>query len=405
VNTTPRTDHEQGDVLHVALDLLRRGWCVIPIRPGEKKPDCKWKRYQTELPTEDDLHSWFRAGDKNLAVMCGAVSGGLACRDFDKMDAYRAWADANPKLAKTLPTVKTGRGMHVYFRVPEAWLGTIKHFDNGEGEYRAGGYCLLPPSRHPDGPTYEWVVPLPDGPLPIIDHPHEVGLIPSNLCNREGRDNGDTRDNGDYRSKQKTTDSIGRSGLFSSDQIRSEPDVAALLNETLPSAVGNRNRQVFELARAMKANPRWADAGLTVLEPIVRTWHDEGRRQGVIQTEAFEETWIDFSLAWPKILYAKGQGPMTEMLEAARRSAPPTCAERYSQQAVRLLVALCRQLQMHAGDREFYLSCHTAGRLLDVRHTTAWRWLFLLQQDGILELVKPGQRGGGKAARYRYRGD
>jgi hypothetical protein len=46
------------------------------------------------------------------------------------------------------------------------------------------------------------------------------------------------------------------------------------------------------------------------------------------------------------------------------------------------------------------LSCHTAGHLLAVDHTTAWRWLFLLLHDGILEEVEKGDRRKRRASRY-----
>ena len=400
MNPTQRTDGKQADVLSEAIDLHRRGLCIIPIKYGTKdEPVCQWKCYQTKRPTMKQLREWFGAGRRNLAVVCGAVSGGLVIRDFDKPGVYEAWADSHPDLAKTLPTVKTGKGWHVYFVVPDGELGGIKHFD--DGEYRAGGYCLLPPSRHPNGSTYEWLIPLPDGPLPIIDNPHEVGLIPvsSSLYreDRGAREDGDNRDNG---GQQKITEAIK-----GSTSLLDEPVLTRLINETLPQEVGNRNRQVFELARAIKAIPALADATANDLEPIVQAWHEEGVRRSVIDTVPFEETLIDFYRGWPKVRYPKGTGPMTEMLEAARRAALPECAGRYEQEPFRLLVGLCRELQRHAGDGVFFLSCRTAGGLLGVSHTQANGWLFLLRQHKVLELVEPGQRGGGKAARYRYTGD
>ena len=95
---------------------------------------------------------------------------------------------------------------------------------------------------------------------------------------------------------------------------------------------------------------------------------------------------------------------MDEILERARHAEPPPEAMRYEQGKVRLLVSMCRELQQDAGDSPFYLGCRTAGRLLDVDHTTAWRWLFLLQSDGLLTLVERGGQTGSRyrATRYRY---
>jgi len=103
-------------LLEVVLEYHRRGWCIIPIKTGTKLPACrKWKGFQTERPTEATLRRWFRnRADRGLAVIMGEVSGGLVCRDFDKMDSYQQWADEHPDLALTLPTVATARGRHVY---------------------------------------------------------------------------------------------------------------------------------------------------------------------------------------------------------------------------------------------------------------------------------------------------
>ena len=96
---------------------------------------------------------------------------------------------------------------------------------------------------------------------------------------------------------------------------------------------------------------------------------------------------------------------MTAIFERAVREPMPEVAEDYDQDELRLLVALCRELQRSAGGGPFYLSCRTAGRLLGVDYSTANRWLFLMANDGILEVAEPGNRAQRKAARYRYLGE
>ena len=145
-----------ADLLEAALEYAARGWSIIPT--AGKQPTGSWKTFQTSPPDEPTLRRMFaRKGITGLAIIMGSASGGLACRDYDDAGAYRRWADDHPDLASTLPTVKTSRGFHVYFAGPDGFQ------DLGDGEYRAdsGHYCLLPPSAHPDGPTYTWLVPLP----------------------------------------------------------------------------------------------------------------------------------------------------------------------------------------------------------------------------------------------------
>jgi hypothetical protein len=126
----------------------------------------------------------------------------------------------------------------------------------------------------------------------------------------------------------------------------------------------------------------------------------------VIGTEPFEETWIDFLQAWPKVKFPKGAEPMVAIFEKAKASPAPRAAEKYEQPALRLLAALCRELQRTSGDKPFFLSCETARRLLGASHRMyAWRWLLLLQHDRIIEEVERGEPGKRHASRYRYLAD
>lgn len=82
----------------------------------------------------------------------------------------------------------------------------------------------------------------------------------------------------------------------------------------------------------------------------------------------------------------------------------PEAAQDYEQVEIHRLIAMCRELQRLAGDGPFYLACRTAGRLLEVGHDTAARWLKLLVMDEILDEVEKGGQPGTayKASRYRY---
>ena len=82
---------------------------------------------------------------------------------------------------------------------------------------------------------------------------------------------------------------------------------------------------------------------------------------------------------------------MTQIFTRAVEREPPEAAGRYERPEVRLLVALCRELQRATGDGSFYLATRTAGRLLGVDNMTAWRWLSGLTMDGVLRLTEPGQ--------------
>jgi hypothetical protein len=322
----------------------------------------------------------------------GEVSGSLICRDFDDMGAYEKWAEDHAKLAAECPTVATGRpGRHVYFRADVVSIEdnsgkTI--LDCGDGELRAGGYCVAPPSLFPgkDG-RYSWLHPL-RAEIPIID-PFAAGLTGERRVPREHGDNRDNRDNRDPRPP---------STLYSPGTLEARIEMA--IKRCLPNEVGFRNRCLFNFARELKAIPELKDKDVSELKSLVRRWHRAAL--SFIGTEPFEESWIDFFEAWPKVKYAAGDGPLNHILKRAINSELPEEALQFGHPPIRLLVAICREIQRHAGDQPFYLSTRVAGRLLDVDHKLASRWLRLLEQDGLLEVTIKGNKK--KATRFRYLG-
>ncbi len=71
---------------------------------------------------------------------------------------------------------------------------------------------------------------------------------------------------------------------------------------------------------------------------------------------------------------------------------------------MKILASLCRELQRAAGENSFFLSVRTAGKLLNVSAMQASRWLFLLENDGILKVTAKGGTAENprKAPRFRY---
>jgi hypothetical protein len=370
----------------------RLGWCIIPIPHGRKKARVKWKRCQTERPDREQVQKWFGNGKLlNMAVVLGPVSGDLCCRDFDVAESYQVWAESHPELAERLPTVRTAKGYHVYFRAD--WNG-IKHL--GDGELRGtGGYCMLPPSVHPDGATYEWIIPPTAENLLALDPVLAGFMLNDGLVTEQT----EQPENTETPEQTETTEQT--------EAIEWGEGVEEAIRATLPSEYGTRNRKVFEFARTLRSLPQFADADPRDLRAIVREWHR--RALPKIRTKVFEETWIDFLKAWPRVRHPKGTEPMMQtFLRAVESDAPRIAVVNYPEnQRLQIFVALCRELQRAAGVEPFYLSCRTAGRLFSVSHTEAARWFFLLESDRILEVVNKGgtSKNPRNATRFRYLGD
>lgn len=138
-----------------ALELHDVGLSVIPIRSGTKQPAVNWKRFQEKRPSRSEVERWPQ-NCQTLAVVTGAVSG-LVVVDCDS-DQAELWARRN--LPNTPLKVKTGKGVHLYYRHPGCPVSNkarIKTDIPGlELDLRGdGGYVLAPGSLHPSGSTYE----------------------------------------------------------------------------------------------------------------------------------------------------------------------------------------------------------------------------------------------------------
>lgn len=411
-----RTAQNGQALMAHALEYAKRGWTVIPVK--DKKPACKWQGFQHRRPTNAELRELFRRpGVTGLAVVLGPVSGGIACRDYDDLTAYEAWAATHPALAMRLPTVRTARGRHVYFRGPEGF----KKFPDGEYRATSGQYCLLPPSQHPDGARYEWVIQLPDGKLPMVD-PVKHGLV-SMRRNHQKRDQQEVgspvktsqrdehaRTKLEVTQRTQTTQEIagGTGGAVSSalsvlPPIEVAGEVETAINTTLPKGPGQRHRQVFELCRHLRAIPMLQAIDPQALRPVVKDWHR--RALPAIGTKPFSETWADFLNAWPRVKYAIGDGPVDRAYRRAMKKKPPRRAlELYEpDDPIVSLAALCRELQGRKEDGEFFaLDCRTAGRLLELSHKSAWKLLMLLVKDGFLIAGEKGSQAKRRASEFMW---
>jgi hypothetical protein len=101
--------------LALARKLAREGLVIIPLLAGDKKPAVRWKRFQTERPTDAELVEWFSDRNYVPAIVTGELSG-ITVIDCDSRESAEAWA-AGSSSSTIRQTTK--RGMHFVYR----WAG------------------------------------------------------------------------------------------------------------------------------------------------------------------------------------------------------------------------------------------------------------------------------------------
>jgi Bifunctional DNA primase/polymerase, N-terminal len=148
---------EGVSVLDAALAYRRLGFAVLPLLPCEKRPHTRlikatcgsssWKVLGERPASDDEIRVWYqRDPEANLGIITGAASNGLVVADFDRQRPQRLIAT---------PVVQTGRGLHVYLRSGEEIRSRSENGCELKAEAR---YVVAPPSIHPSGQRYQWLI-------------------------------------------------------------------------------------------------------------------------------------------------------------------------------------------------------------------------------------------------------
>jgi putative DNA primase/helicase len=136
--------------LHYALEYLKEGRSVIPLRPTGKNPYLdSWAELQERRPTEEEVNGWWTQWpDANIGIVTGDISG-ITVVDFD--------AGSNKDGFPPTLAVKTGGGgWHYYYSYNASVSNRVGILPKTDIR-NDGGYVVAPPSIHPDtGKTYEW---------------------------------------------------------------------------------------------------------------------------------------------------------------------------------------------------------------------------------------------------------
>ena len=138
------------NTLKEALNYSKQGFSVIPI--GEnKKPAIKWKKYQNEKASEEQIKKWFKEPSTlNIGIVTGKISN-IVVVDVEA-------GGSTEDLPSTVIAKTGGGGWHYYYKHPgfEVKNATrIRELTDIRGD---GGYIITPPSLHKSGKRYKWSV-------------------------------------------------------------------------------------------------------------------------------------------------------------------------------------------------------------------------------------------------------
>lgn len=143
-------------MLEDALMYLENGWSVIPLQPKGKIPLFKgWESFSNRLPTENQVTLWWKGQpNANIGLVTGPASGVFAL-DIDGKDGMSSISGQD--LGYTI-TTKTRNGEHRLYKIQDPAMENRVKFLPGLDIRATGGMVVIPPSIHPSGTPYRWLV-------------------------------------------------------------------------------------------------------------------------------------------------------------------------------------------------------------------------------------------------------
>lgn len=153
-----------------ARDYAQRGWRVVPILAGTKRPAItRWTEHATTQPATIDTWWGGEYTDCGVGIVTGAESG-IWVLDVDDPDSLADLEARYEPLPATLTSLTGSGGTHIFFR----WPTDGRDIRNDAGRRLGpkldirgnGGQVVAAPSIHPTtGVAYAWDAGMPDEPV------------------------------------------------------------------------------------------------------------------------------------------------------------------------------------------------------------------------------------------------
>lgn len=290
-----------NDRLEFALQCLKLGINVIPLKPREKVPAiASTKPYFERMATEDEIRAWFTNTDNNIGLIMGKISSAFAydvdgdsAKEYLKNTVMPKLSDETFRDFANTAIAQTGSGgMHFIFRYDPAdypngissgslWIGKGGHEEivrKGNGNYIVGLY-----STHPNGNVYQLLTTSGQF-LPLLLTKKQIDEIERTI----------------KQSKQNvaldTTTIVDNTTTSNKDIKEPEPypldtakmqELAKVISDSGIYRDGNRDRTIFHIAGCLRHAGVPVDNAKTVVTLIANMHNDNelpSRLRAVEQT-------------------------------------------------------------------------------------------------------------------------
>lgn len=417
--------------------LLGNDVLLLAWPRGTKGTKKKWGHLTVAEMADPQHLAALEAG--NIGVALGKVSGALCSIDLDTDETLAAFLKVNPSLADSLRT-RGARGGNVWVRCKGSYPGTFKiKTDDGEevGEWRADGVQTIISGTHPTGCDYAFTVAAPPARMEFECIVWPKGLRPPKARPDEAAEMADlpivhsntATQPHSHSATQETQAGSGGGGAIvhsntatqSTQQLSHTATQATQavvdsrsffeIERFIPIRRGTSDRLLFSMSGALLTWEKQQDRKATTAEKlaIFKRWWQQAKEQvdPTMDQTAYLAKWLS---GCKRRKFADDETAVLAAWRAAKdQPLPPEADAEYDppmSAKMKLLVALCSQLQDMRGKAPFFLSSRDAGKLLEVPHTTIFFWLEILAaEDGpyhLLQKVSTGSLATRKANEYRY---
>jgi hypothetical protein len=149
--------------LDAALSYAARGWRVVPNHPRSKRPAGDDWQHRASCDPEVIRRRWAFTPTYNVGVQLGPQSG-IIDVECDSASAEQALGELLGDNPPVVPTFQAKRGKHRLFSWqpdlpwPDKAVFKFRGIEFKTGNGGKGTQSVFPPSVHPEGAVYRWLV-------------------------------------------------------------------------------------------------------------------------------------------------------------------------------------------------------------------------------------------------------